>query len=169
MTTPDPELDARYSDPDAAATPWAAVEQALATAPLYWLTSVRPEGGPHQTPLIGLYVAGALHFTTGPEERKARNITANDQVLMSTGANTLHAGLDVVVEGRAVRVTDADRLAVLAAQWEGKYGPEWHFDVADGAFRHSEGTSVAHVFRVEATRAYAFAKDPYSHTRYTFR
>lgn len=168
MSTPEAELDARYSDPGATATPWATVEQTLATAPLYWLTSVRPDGGPHQTPLIGLYVAGALHFTTGPEERKARNIEANDQVLMSTGANALHAGLDVVVEGCARRVTEDDRLVLLAAQLEGKYGPEWHFDVADGAFRHGDG-GVAHVFRIEAARAYAFAKHPYGHTRYTFR
>jgi nitroimidazol reductase NimA-like FMN-containing flavoprotein (pyridoxamine 5'-phosphate oxidase superfamily) len=168
MSTPTPELDPRYSDDGAAATPWRDVEQLLATAQLYWLASVRPEGGPHQTPLIGLYVDGALHFTTGPRERKARNIAANDKVLMSTGANTLHAGCDVAVEGRARRVTDEARLAVLAAQLEAKYGPEWHFDVADGAFAHPGGSGVAHVFRLEATRAYAFTKDPYAHTRFTF-
>src|SRR3954454_4512215 len=111
MTTPEPALDARYSEPAAAATPWSTVEQALATAPLYWLTTVRPEGGPHQTPLVGLYVDGALHFCTGPEERKSRNLAVNDQVAMTTGVNTLHAGLDVVVEGRALRVTDDARLA----------------------------------------------------------
>jgi hypothetical protein len=129
---------------------------------------VRPEGGPHQTPVIGLYVDGALHFSTGPEERKARNIAANDQVLMSTGANALHGGMDVAVEGHATRVTDEARLAILAAQLEAKYGPEWHFDVADGAFAHDGGGGAAHVFRVEPTRAYSFAKEPYAHTRYVF-
>jgi hypothetical protein len=168
MPTPTAELDARYSDEAATAPPWRDVEQVLATAELYWVTTVRPAGGPHQTPTIGLYVDGALHFTTGPDERKARNIAADDHVLMSTGANTLHAGCDVVVEGHAQRITDEARLAVLAAQLEGKYGPEWHFDVAAGAFAHPGGGGVAHVFRVEATRAYAFAKDPYGHTRYTF-
>src|SRR4051794_15834575 len=110
MSTPTAELDARYSDDGAAATAWPDVEQVLATAQLYWLTSVRPGGGPHQTPVVGLYVDGALHFSTGPEERKARNLAANDQVLMSTGANTLHEGFDVAVEGRARRVTDEARL-----------------------------------------------------------
>ena len=85
---------------------------------------------------------------------------------MSTGANTLHAGLDVAVEGTATPVTDDARLRALAAAWEDKYGAEWHFDVADGAFTHSGGR--AEVFRVEPTRAYAFGKDPYSHTRYRF-
>ena len=151
---------------DVAATPWATVEQALTGAELYWLTTVRRSGGPHMTPLIGVYADGALHFCTGPEEQKARNIAGNSAVLMSTGANTLHAGLDVAVEGAATPVTDDARLRALAAAWEDKYGADWHFDVADGAFSHSEGR--AEVFRVEPTRAYAFGKDPYSHTRYRF-
>ena len=79
---------------------------------------------------------------------------------MSTGANTLHAGTDVVVEGEAVRVTDDAVLAALATAWEDKYGAEWHFDAHDGAFHHEGGE--AHVFRVEPARAYAFGKDPYS-------
>ena len=29
------------------------------------------------TPLIGVYADGALHFCTGAEEQKARNIAAN--------------------------------------------------------------------------------------------
>ena len=119
------------------------------------------------TPLIGVYADGALHFCTGGEEQKARNIAANRPCLMSTGANTLHAGLDVAVEGTARRVTDDARLRSLAAAWEDKYGAEWHFDVADGAF-HPRAAARADVFRVEPTRAYAFGKDPYSHTRYRF-
>jgi len=164
--TPTSEIDARYGDHDAPATPWATVEQALTGAELYWLTSIRPSGGPHMTPLIGVYADGALHFCTGPEEQKARNIAADPAVLMSTGANTLHTGLDIAVEGTATPVTDDGGLRALAAAWEHKYGAEWHFDVADGAFIHTAGR--AEVFRVEPTRAYAFGKDPYSHTRYRF-
>jgi general stress protein 26 len=165
-STPTTELDARYGAEGVAPTPWTTVEQALGGAELYWLTSVRPSGGPHMTPLIGVYADGALHFCTGPEEQKARNIAANPAVLMSTGANTLHAGLDVAIEGTATPVTDDARLRALAAAWEDKYGAEWHFDVADGAFAHSGGR--AEVFRVEPAQAYAFGKDPYSHTRYRF-
>ena len=64
-STPTPELDARYGDEGVAATPWATVEQALTGAELYWLTTVRAAGGPHMTPLIGVYADGALHFCTG--------------------------------------------------------------------------------------------------------
>jgi general stress protein 26 len=169
MTNPaTTELDARYGEEGVAPTPWSAVEEALTRAELYWLTSVRPEGGPHMTPLIGVFAGGVLHFSTGPEEAKARNIAANPAVLMSTGANTLHGGVDIAVEGIARRVTDDRRLAELATAWEAKYGAEWHFDVADGAFTHGDGAAVAHVFRIDTTRAYAFGKDPYSHTRYRF-
>ncbi len=165
-SSPTPDLDARYGDESVAATPWASVEQALGGAELYWLTSVRASGGPHMTPLIGVYADGALHFCTGPDEQKARNIASNPDVLMSTGTNTLHAGLDIAVEGTATPVTDDAQLRSLAAAWEDKYGAEWHFDVADGAFAHHGGR--AEVFRVEPSRAYAFGKDPYSHTRYRF-
>ena len=166
MSTPTPELDARYGDEGATATPWATAEQALTSAELYWLTTIRPSGGPHMTPLIGVYTDGALHFTTGPEEQKARNIAGNPAVLMSTGANLLHSGLDLAVEGTATRVTDDGPLTALATAWEDKYGAEWHFDVADGAFQHSGGR--ADVYRVVPIRAYAFAKDPSRHTRYRF-
>jgi hypothetical protein len=168
MSAPSPitELDARYGEDGVQATPWPTVEQALGRAELYWLTSVRASGGPHMTPLIGVYVDGALHFCTGGEEQKARNIAANPEILMSTGNNTLHAGLDIAVEGTATPVTADDRLRALATAWEDKYGAEWHFDVADGAFAHSGGR--AEVFRVEPHRAYAFGKDPYSHSRYRF-
>lgn len=164
--TPTTRLDARYGEPGAPATDWSTAEDLLTEAELYTLTTVRPEGGPHQTPLIGVFHDGALHCCTGPHERKARNIAANPQVVMSTGTNALHGGTDVVVEGEAVRVTDDGVLATLARAWEDKYGAEWHFDVHDGAFHH--GAGEAHVFRIEPARAYAFGKDPYSHTRYTF-
>jgi general stress protein 26 len=166
VTNPTTELDARYGEEGVAPTPWPEAEQLLASAELYWLTTIRPEGGPHQTPLIGVHHDGAVHFCTGPHEAKARNIAGNDKVVISTGTNTLHAGTDIVVEGTATRVTDDDEVAALARAWEDKYGPEWHFDASGGAFHHEAGE--AHVFRVEPTRAYAFAKDPYSHTRYTF-
>ena len=163
---PTTDLDPRYGEEDASPTAWGDAEALLGSAELYWLTTIRQAGGLHQTPLIGVYHDGALHFCTGPDEQKARNITADQHVLMSTGTNALHGGTDVVVEGTAVRVTDDAALVTLAAAWEDKYGAEWHFDAHDGAFHHEGG--AAHVFRLEPERAYAFGKDPYSHTRYTF-
>ncbi|RKN08628.1 pyridoxamine 5'-phosphate oxidase family protein [Streptomyces radicis] len=73
---PRSEFDARYSDPAAAPTEWAEARALLAEAEVYWLSTVRPGGGPHVTPVIAVWQDGAPHVTTGPEEQKARNIAA---------------------------------------------------------------------------------------------
>ncbi len=160
------ELDARYGDPDAAATSWARARSQLEAAELFWVTTVRTDGRPHITPLIALWHNGALYFTTGPAEQKAKNLESNRHCSLTTGCNTLHEGLDLVVEGDAERVTDDARLRQLADGWEAKYGAEWHFDVRDGAFHHQGGE--AFVFEVAPTVAYGFGKAPYSHTRWRF-
>jgi hypothetical protein len=173
-TTPTAELDARYSDEGATALDWTAAVTALEAAELFWLSTVRPGGRLHVTPLIAVWHAGALHFTTGPEEQKARNLKGNDHCCLTTGRNTWNKGLDLVVEGRAVRVTDNAELTDLAAAIVAKYGQVWAFQVQDGSFIHDTGSvreehaSPAWVFRLEAEAAYAFAKGPFSHTRYRF-
>jgi hypothetical protein len=43
---------------------------------------------------------------TGATEQKALNLTGNPHVALTTGCNTWDAGLDVVVQGDAVQVTD---------------------------------------------------------------
>jgi hypothetical protein len=154
------ELDARYGEEGVSAVPWSEAERALATAELSWLSTVRPDGQPHVTPLITAWHDGALWVTTGPEEQKARNLAANPRCTLTTGCNALHEGLDLVVEGTAVRETDDGRLREVAAAFEAKYGDEWHFDVAGGAFHHGPGE--AHVFEVRPVTAYGFGKAPYA-------
>jgi hypothetical protein len=73
----------------------------------------------------------------------------------------------VVVEGQALRITGDEELQRLAATWEAKYGSEWHWEVADGMFRHADGGGAA-VFRVEPTKVLAFAKDPHGQTTFRF-
>ncbi|MFD5430404.1 pyridoxamine 5'-phosphate oxidase family protein, partial [Streptomyces sp. NPDC127084] len=138
MTHKEPRtrLDPRYSDPAATATDWATAEARLDAAELFWISTVRPDGRPHVTPLPAVWADGALHFCTGPEERKALNLAGNPQVVLTTGTNTVDTGYDLVVEGAAERVVDEGVLRELAAAWEAKYGSFWHFDVRDGAFHH---------------------------------
>jgi general stress protein 26 len=160
------KIDSRFSDPAAEATPWPEAIRVLERAELYWLTTVRADGRPHVTPLIGVVEDEVFHFCTGLEEQKGRNLEHNDNVALTTGSNTWAKGLDVVVEGRAVRIDDDERLRQLADAWEAKYGSVWHFDVYDGMFRHADGGGAA-VFRVEPAKVMAFAKDPHGQT--TFR
>ena len=163
----EPRLDRRFSQPDAEPTPWADVVAALEGAELYWLTTVRADGRPHVTPLIGVAQDGAVHFCTGLREQKARNLEHDNRVALTTGTNSWAAGLDVVVEGTAVRVSDEDTLHRLAEAFVAKYGEVWRFEVRDGAFFHGSADPAA-VFRIEPAKVLAFAKDPHAQTTFRF-
>jgi nitroimidazol reductase NimA-like FMN-containing flavoprotein (pyridoxamine 5'-phosphate oxidase superfamily) len=168
MASPQPtaDLDSRFSDPDSVATSWAEAVQVLDGAELYWLTTVRADGRPHVTPLIGVWQDGAVHFCTGLQEQKARNLEHHQQVALTTGSNAWARGMDVVVEGTAVRVTDRGSLQRLADAYETKYGREWHFEVGDGVF--GLGDDAAAVFRIEPAKVFAFAKQPHAQTTFRF-
>ena len=127
---------------------------------------MRADGRPHVTPLIGVVSDGAVHFCTGLGEQKARNLEHGADVALTTGTNTWDRGLDVVVEGAAIRVTDASTLQRLADTYEAKYGSFWHFDVGDGGF-DNDGRLAA-VFRIEPAKVLAFAKEPHAQTRFRF-
>jgi hypothetical protein len=173
---PTPELDRRYSSPDAEATPWGEARDALICAELYWIATVRPEGRPHVTPLIAVWADGAMHVSTGEDEQKARNLAGNPRCTLSTGRNAMDGGLDVIVEGEAVPVTGRDRLERLRDMWIAKYGESWRFDVDDDGFHLPNiadldpgVADLALVFAIRPDRAYAFRKgEVFSQTRYRF-
>ena len=159
-------LDPRYSAADATATGWAEARLRLAAAELYWLTTIRPDGRPHVTPLIAVWVDGALHLCTGPHEQKARNLAANPRCVLTTGTNALSEGYDLVVEGEAVRVTNDVKLARIAGAYQAKYGPDWHFTVGDGRLQSAGGPAIA--YRIAPVTAYGFGKTVPSQTRWSF-
>ena len=138
------ELDSRFSSPEATPTDWTDARVKLADAQVYWLSTVRPDGRPHVTPLISVWLDEALYFCTGPTERKARNLAQNPHCVVTTGSNELNEGLDLVLEGQAEQVTDEDQLRRIADGYESKYGPDWHFDVRDGGLlrRRRRGSCV---------------------------
>lgn len=163
------KLDTRFSD---ATEPvdWARVNDALAAAELYWFTSVREDGRPHVAPMVGVWVdldgTPAFVFCTGPGEQKARNIAGRAApVAVTTGVNTWKAGMDVVVEGTAERVTGRDTLTAVADAYRAKYGDDWDFPNDDEVFNPGEG--AAYVYRVAADKIIAFAKSPHGQTTFT--
>jgi nitroimidazol reductase NimA-like FMN-containing flavoprotein (pyridoxamine 5'-phosphate oxidase superfamily) len=166
MAAPVTELDERYSSDAAAATDWSEASDELAKAEVFWLSTVRPDARPHVTPLLAVWLDGALYFCTGPAERKAGNLAGNPHCVLTTGCNALGEGLDVVVEGKAVRVSDEATLRRLADRYEAKYGRDWHFDVRDGAFVRDGGPAL--VFAVSHTTAIGFRRGVYSQTRWRF-
>jgi general stress protein 26 len=173
---PTAELDARFSSEGATARPWSDVVDVLEQSEMFWLSTVRRDGRPHVAPLPAMWLDGALHFCTGPAEQKAKNIEANPSCVLTTGGSAFRSGLDVVVEGSAVRVTDEPLLRRLARMWESKL--DWPFDVVDGTFRErgpevagqeSSERGTALVFAVAPDKVLAFGKgEPFSQTRYRF-
>jgi general stress protein 26 len=168
MSTPVTTLDQRYSDQDAAATGWARTRRALEEAELSWVTTVRRDGRPHVTPLVAIWLGDALYFCTGDDEQKAVNLRGNPHVIVTTGCNTWDSGLDVVVEGDAVVVTDEDLLRRLAEAWTHKWDGRWQYEVGNGGFRHPEVDARVLVFEVAPTQVLAFAKGGFSHTKHMF-
>jgi len=169
------ELQPGFSSAGATPTAWAEAREHLDAAQIYWLTTVRPDGRPHVTPLFAVWLAGALHFGTGPDERKARNLAQNPRCVVTTGCNVID-GLDLVVEGEAVRVSDDARLQRLADAWAAKYadasgaglGDDWRFTVRDGALA-GPGGNLAYVYEVRQTTAFGFGKGAvFSQTRWRF-
>jgi PPOX class probable F420-dependent enzyme len=168
MDQPVTELDDRFSDPGAEATPWTAAREALEEAQLAWVATVRADGRPHVTPLVSVWLDDALHFCTGPEEQKARNLAANPQVVVTTGCNRWDQGLDVMVEGEATRVTDRPTLERLAAAWAAKWDGRWTYEAADDGFAHPEAGGAVLVFAVRPTKVISFGKGTFTHTRHRF-
>jgi nitroimidazol reductase NimA-like FMN-containing flavoprotein (pyridoxamine 5'-phosphate oxidase superfamily) len=167
MSTPVTDIDSRFSDPAASATDWEQTRRVLETAELFWITTVRADGRPHVTPLVAVWLDGALHFSTGATEQKAVNLRGNPHVILTTGRSDWDAGLDVIVEGDAIRLTDDETLRRLAAVWAAKWDGRWQYEVRDGGFYHPGGGGVL-VFRVTPAKILAFAKGTFSHTRHRF-
>jgi nitroimidazol reductase NimA-like FMN-containing flavoprotein (pyridoxamine 5'-phosphate oxidase superfamily) len=165
---PTAELGA-FSSPGAVSPGWAQARGDLRDAQVYWLSTVRPDGRPHVTPLLGVWLDGALYFCTGPDERKAKNLARNPRCILTTGCNRLD-GLDLVVEGQAAKVSDPAELRSVADTFESKYGA--HFTAPEGTWFGLGDTirrNEALVFRVAPTTAFGFGKGNLSsQTRWGF-
>ncbi|MFI1170376.1 pyridoxamine 5'-phosphate oxidase family protein [Streptomyces melanogenes] len=185
MPTQDPaegpttELDARYSSAlnprpgagEVTATGWAHALRQLAAAEIFWVSTVRPDGRLHVTPVLAAWHDSRLYFSTGAGEQKARNLAHDAHCALTTGGNSLTQGLDLVVEGRAEQLTEPAVMEQVIAAYEAKYGahitsPEGPFHGLGDAFR--KGDAV--VFAVAPATAYGFGRDDgtYTHTRWTF-
>ena len=96
---------------------WQHVEEQLRTKRNYWIGSTRPNGQPHAMPVWGVWLDGALYFSTDPKSRKGRNLAANPEVVMH-----LESGDDVVIlEGRVAVAGDAAVLEKADQAYFSKY------------------------------------------------
>ncbi len=159
------QIDSRFSDPTATAPAWESVEALLDDAELYWLTTVRSDGRPHVTPLVGIWRDGRFVFCTGAGEQKHLNLQHSPLVAVTTGSNGWQSGTDVVVEGAAERITGRERLRPLAEAWLHKYGDDWAWEADDEGFVAGDANRPW-VYAVAPTKVIAFGKNPHSQTAY---
>lgn len=174
MTTGDPipNLHTGFSSPGAVATPWSEVVGVLERADIFWISTVRPDGRPHVTPLPAMWLDGSLYIATGETEQKARNLDRNPACILTTGTNTYIPALDVVVEGHAARCRQRPTLERLAQMWKDRL--DWPYDVDDDGFRHPQGdqpsnvdTAAVAVFEVRPTKILSFKRgEEFAQTRY---
>ena len=102
----------RYGSP---ALPWSRPRELLATdtprpSVTFFLGTVGSDGRPHAAGVGALWLDDALYFTSSPEARKARNLVANPACTISASLE----GIDLVLEGDAIRVTDQPTLEAAA-------------------------------------------------------
>lgn len=114
----------------------------------------------------------AIWFSTGPDERKAKNLAENPSCILTTGRSDLvDGGFDVVLEGPAEQITNESELQPIAEAFAAKYGSEiWDFVVSGGGFSHRDTGGRAIVFRLRPVRGLGFRKgDTFSQTTWRFR
>ena len=166
--TPVTTIDRRYSDENAQPTPWPDALVHLRDAELFWVSTVRPDGRLHVTPVVGVWLDDAFYFSSGPDEQKSRNLAASPHCAVTTGCNQWN-GLDIVLHGDAVLVRDRQVLHRVAGAFSAKYGSAWAAEVDDdGTFRFP-GHATPLVYEVSPTQALGFGKsERFSHTRWDF-
>ena len=170
MNTPVTKLDQRYSGAAAVATTWDETRQALEDAELFWVSTVRADGRPHVTPVVGAWCDGAMWFTTGTEEQKYLNLTRQsaggaDHRLQQLGPRAGRGGggrgPSRHRRGRAQRAAKA-----FAVKWQGA----WQFAVRDGRFYNGGSEDwPCEVFSVTPARVFAHKKgEPFGATTHRF-
>jgi hypothetical protein len=150
-------LDPQFSSSDASATPWPEATAAVEAAGVYWLSTVKPDGRPHVTPVAGVWSDDAFVFASGTTKRKALNLVDNPACAVTTGTTSFEDSLDIVLEGKAIRLTDDSRLRHLAGLYDAKYAPMFHFEVREGAFFGDGGKAL--VYEVRPAKAFGFGRE----------
>jgi len=132
-----------------------------------FLATTRPDGRPHLAGVGALWDQGKVYIVSGEETRKSRNLAGNRACAVSMSLPEM----DLVVEGRAARVTDDLTLQRLA----GRYAESgWPARVENGAFTYdysapSAGPPPWNLYGITPTTIFGvMAAEPGGATRWRF-
>jgi hypothetical protein len=134
-----------------------------------WLTTVNADGSPHTTAVGAVWVDGTFVFQTGRRTRKATDIARDPRCSLSVSAHDF----DLVVEGRAERVTDSAAISRAIAEWN-KHGWPCELDESGTGLTApfnapGLGPPPWFVYRITAESATSVtAVEPGGATRWTF-
>jgi hypothetical protein len=131
----------------------------------HWLATTRPDGRPHGMPIGVTWLDGRFYFSSGPGTRKAKNLAQNPHCVLTLAGQ----GLDLVLEGEAIKVKDDAKLQRLAEVFA---SAGWAPEVRDGAFYHeysapSAGPPPWEVYEFTPKTVFGLATaEPYGATRW---
>jgi hypothetical protein len=114
-------------DAEEAEIPWARALDQLdkleprggSRGPTCWLATTRPDGRPHIAGVVGFWADDRLYFVSGPTTRKARNLAADGRCSFAISL----PDLDIVFDGTAIRVADAQTLVRVARSFAARGWP----------------------------------------------
>jgi nitroimidazol reductase NimA-like FMN-containing flavoprotein (pyridoxamine 5'-phosphate oxidase superfamily) len=137
---------------------WGFVDQRMRDSLNYWISTTRPDGRPHATPVWGVWVDGRVYFDGSPATRRGRNLAANPAVSVH-----LESGSEVViVEGQALPKRPERSLAErLAAEYARKYANQGYSPEPD---QWDQGG----LYEVDPQIVLAWGEFPKSVTRWVF-
>lgn len=133
----------------------------------FFVATVRRDGRPHSAGVGAVWTDDVLYFTSGPGTVKARNLAANPACTISVRL----AGIDLVLEGEAHRVTDPSTLERIAALYrDGGWPARVEGDAFTAPFSApSAGPPPWHLYRFTASSAVGVAtEEPHGATRWNF-
>jgi hypothetical protein len=130
-----------------------------------WLTTTNTDGSPHVTPVGAAQLDGIWYFTSGPGTRKSRNIAADARCVLNVATHPF----DLVLEGSATRVTEADVLRSVAAEYNREGWPaQVEGDALTAEYSApSAGPPPWYVYKFTPATVCAFGTaEPYGATRF---
>src|SRR5437660_8958613 len=154
----------------APALDWERAREALAAGPpgcTFFLGTAGSDGRPHAAGVGAVWLDDDLYFVSGPGTRKSRNLAANPACTVSASL----PGMDVVIEGEAIRITDPATLERLAAHYRDN---GWPAQVEGDAFTApftapSGGPPPWHLYAVTVHTVFGLGGDePSGATRWRF-
>jgi Pyridoxamine 5'-phosphate oxidase len=138
--------------------PWSWAVRRLTASHDYWVATTWPGRPPHVMPVWGVWLDGAIWFSSSLQSRKARNVVGDARCTI-TSDDALHP---VIVQGAVERVIGAADVQGFVDAVNAKYDTGYGIDFFD--------PELNGVYRVEPKWAFGLTQDDFdgSPTRWTF-